>query len=85
MRNNDQSQVIKGAFFLSLAALFAKILSAFYRIPFQNMAGDMGFYVYQQVYPFYGVITILALYGFPVVLSRQVAEKKSTRQARGSK
>ncbi|GAF17686.1 LOW QUALITY PROTEIN: stage V sporulation protein B [Bacillus sp. JCM 19046] len=69
--------MIKGAFFLSLAALFAKILSAFYRIPFQNMAGDMGFYVYQQVYPFYGVITILALYGFPVVLSRQVAEKKA--------
>lgn len=69
--------MIKGAFFLSLAALFAKVLSAFYRIPFQNMAGDMGFYVYQQVYPFYGVITILALYGFPVVISRQIAEKKA--------
>lgn len=55
----------------------AKVLSAVYRIPFQNIAGDFGFYVYQQIYPFYGTIAILALYGFPVVISRQVAEKKA--------
>lgn len=73
----EKSQVVKGAFLLSIAALVTKIFSAIYRIPFQNMAGDMGFYVYQQVYPFFGMITILALYGFPVVLSRQIAEKKA--------
>jgi len=69
--------VLKGAFLLSVAALVTKLLSAVYRIPFQNLAGDLGFYVYQQVYPFFGMMTILALYGFPVVLSRQIAEKKA--------
>ncbi|WP_144557403.1 putative polysaccharide biosynthesis protein [Shouchella miscanthi] len=73
----NTSHVLKGAFLLSVAALVTKLLSAVYRIPFQNMAGDLGFYVYQQVYPFFGMMTILALYGFPVVLSRQIAEKKA--------
>ncbi|WP_059105300.1 putative polysaccharide biosynthesis protein [Shouchella shacheensis] len=73
----DNQSLIKGAMLLTLAALMAKILSAGYRIPFQNMAGDMGFYVYQQVYPFYGVMTTLALYGFPVVISRQLAQARA--------
>ncbi|KQL51638.1 MULTISPECIES: putative polysaccharide biosynthesis protein [Bacillaceae] len=73
----NTSHVLKGAFLLSVAALVTKLLSAVYRIPFQNLAGDLGFYVYQQVYPFFGMMTILALYGFPVVLSRQIAEKKA--------
>ncbi|WP_054709761.1 oligosaccharide flippase family protein [Bacillus sp. JCM 19041] len=77
MSKSNHSQVVKGALLLSLAALFAKVLSAVYRIPFQNLAGDYGFYVYQQTYPFYGMAMILALYGFPVVISRQVAEKKA--------
>ncbi len=71
--------MLKGALALSVAALIAKALSAGYRIPYQNMAGDLGYYVYQQVYPFYGLIVIVAMYGFPVVISRQVAEQ----QARG--
>ncbi|WP_078393333.1 putative polysaccharide biosynthesis protein [Shouchella patagoniensis] len=77
MSKSNHSEVVKGALLLSLAALFAKVLSAVYRIPFQNLAGDYGFYVYQQTYPFYGMAMILALYGFPVVISRQVAEKKA--------
>ena len=47
-------QMMQGALVLSLAAFIAKILSAVYRVPFQNMVGNTGFYVYQQVYPIYG-------------------------------
>ena len=46
-------QMMQGALVLSLAAFIAKILSAVYRVPFQNMVGNTGFYVYQQVYPIY--------------------------------
>jgi PST family polysaccharide transporter len=65
---------IKGAVLLAAAALFVKILSAIYRVPFQNIVGDTGFYIFQQVYPFYGISAGLAVSGFPVVLSRLVAE-----------
>lgn len=68
---------VKGALILTLAALMTKILSAMYRIPFQNMVGDVGFYIYQQVYPIYGVALVLSTTGYPVILSKLYAEQKN--------
>lgn len=68
------SDLFKGAFILTVAALITKILSAVYRIPFQNIVGDVGFYIYQQIYPFYGMAVVLATTGFPVVISKLYAE-----------
>ncbi|WP_246946039.1 putative polysaccharide biosynthesis protein [Bacillus pinisoli] len=65
-----------GAMLLTLAGLVSKVLSAIYRVPFQNIVGDIGFYIYQQVYPFYGIALALSLYGFPVVISKLLSEKK---------
>lgn len=73
-------QVVQGAIFLTIAGFISKVLSAIYRIPLQNLAGDIGFYVYQQVYPFIGTVMILSLYGFPLAVSSLVAETKQTGQ-----
>ncbi|EKN70320.1 polysaccharide biosynthesis protein [Neobacillus bataviensis LMG 21833] len=73
---NQSKSLFKGAFILTIAAILTKILSAFYRIPFQNIVGDIGFYIYQQVYPFYGMAIVLATTGFPVVISKLYAEQK---------
>lgn len=62
---------------MSCAGLAAKILSAFYRIPFQNIVGNAGFYVYQQVYPIYGIGMTFALSGFPVYISKLIAEQEN--------
>ncbi|CZR03564.1 putative polysaccharide biosynthesis protein [Trichococcus ilyis] len=82
MENNRLKQMMKGALLLSLAAFVTKILSAVYRVPFQNMVGNTGFYVYQQVYPIYGIGMTFALSGFPVFLSKMIAETadSATRQ-----
>lgn len=69
-------RVMQGAFILTIASFVAKILSALYRIPLQNLVGDEGFYVYQQVYPIYGIAMTLALSGLPQFISKYVAEKK---------
>lgn len=66
--------MMKGAFLLSIASFIAKILSAVYRVPFQNMVGNTGFYVYQQIYPLYGIGMTFALSGFPVFFSKTIAE-----------
>ncbi|MFD2444304.1 oligosaccharide flippase family protein [Bacillus sp. CGMCC 1.16607] len=71
----------KGAFILTLGALMTKILSAIYRVPFQNIVGDIGFYIYQQVYPFLGLALILSTYGFPVIISKQLMEFKVKQQS----
>lgn len=82
----DSKELVKGAMILTLAALISKILSAVYRVPFQNIVGDIGFYIYQQVYPFYGIVLVLSTYGFPVVISKlyteQQASGNSSRAAR---
>ena len=69
-------RVMHGAFILTIASFIAKVLSALYRIPLQNLVGDEGFYVYQQVYPIYGIAMTLALSGLPQFISKYVAERK---------
>lgn len=77
----DNSRVlIKGAFILTIAATITKVLSAVYRVPFQNIVGDIGFYIYQQVYPIYGLAIALTTYGFPVIISKLVAEAETTKE-----
>ncbi|SEO92047.1 polysaccharide transporter, PST family [Amphibacillus marinus] len=70
----EQRQFYRGAFLLTYAGLLSKLLSAMYRVPLQNITGDVGFYVYQQVYPFIGIATMLALYGFPAAISSLVVQ-----------
>ncbi|MGZ7898839.1 putative polysaccharide biosynthesis protein [Ligilactobacillus salivarius] len=74
MKNNF-GNVMKGAIILSGASFIAKILSAMYRIPFENMVGNLGFYVYQQVYPIYAIGMTFSLSGFPVFISKIIAEQ----------
>lgn len=75
--SNQSKAIVRGALTLTIAALITKILSAIYRIPFQNIVGDVGFYIYQQVYPFYGVALVLCTYGFPVIISKLYSERKN--------
>ncbi|MEW9502922.1 putative polysaccharide biosynthesis protein [Jeotgalibacillus marinus] len=74
--DRSSNEMIKGAAILTIAAIFSKILSALYRVPFQNIVGDTGFYIYQQVYPFYGIMLALCTYAFPVMISKIIAEKR---------
>lgn len=71
---NDSQSPYKGAIILTLAAFFVKILSAIYKVPFQNLTGDAGFYVYQQVYPLYGIAIVFSFSGLPVFISKVLSE-----------
>lgn len=74
VKKNNVSLAFQGAVILTIAGLITKVMSAAYRIPFQNIVGDIGFYIYQQVYPFYGMSIILATSGFPVVISKVMTD-----------
>lgn len=80
MRNDDHHfnqtyrQIVEGTAILSISSLVAKILSAVYRVPFQNLVGNVGFYTYQQVYPLYGLAVTISLTGMPVFISQVVAK-----------
>ncbi|MBO0440737.1 putative polysaccharide biosynthesis protein [Candidatus Enterococcus ikei] len=75
MAHKEMRTMMQGAVVLTVASFIAKVLSAVYRVPFQNLVGDEGFYVYQQVYPIYGIAMTLALSGLPQFISKVVAEQ----------
>lgn len=81
-KKEQSNNLIAGAGILTLTGLVAKILSALYRIPLQNLVGNRGFYVYQQVYPIYGIGVVLALSGWPLVISKLVSEQPDVQHAK---
>lgn len=78
-------QFVKGAAILGVAGLVSKLLGAVYRIPYQNIAGDIGLYVYMQVYPLYSTLLILATAGFPIAISKIVSERLAVGDALGAR
>ncbi|WP_281659558.1 polysaccharide biosynthesis protein [Halobacillus sp. Cin3] len=78
MTRTSTPSILKGAFILSMAGLISKVISAGYRVPLQNLTGDLGFYVYQQVYPILGMALVLALYGFPGAISKFISDRDHT-------
>lgn len=79
MAHKEMKTMMQGAVVLTIASFVAKVLSAVYRVPFQNLVGDEGFYVYQQVYPIYGIAMTLALTGLPQFISKIVAEQQTIK------
>lgn len=77
--------LLKGTAILATAALVSKVLGVIYRIPYQNITGNVGLYVYQQVYPLYSILLILATAGFPLAISKLVAERLALGDERGAK
>ncbi|MGY4110043.1 putative polysaccharide biosynthesis protein [Aeribacillus pallidus] len=68
------NKILQGAVLLTAAGIITKGLSAIYRVPYQNIVGDIGFYIYQQIYPFLAIVMVLSTTGFPVILSKLLNE-----------
>ncbi len=66
--------LLKGAAILGMATVISKLLGTLQKIPLQNIAGDEVFGIYNAVYPLYLFILTLASAGFPIAVSRFVAE-----------
>lgn len=67
----------KGVALLTIAALFVKVLSMVYRIPFQNLVGDQGFFIYQQVYPFVAVFMTWTSSGLAIAVSKMLVDESN--------
>lgn len=72
----------KGIALLTAAALFVKLLSMLYRIPFQNLVGDKGFFIYQQVYPFVAIFMTWTSSGLSIAISKMIADEALSNSSR---
>lgn len=61
-----------------ISGLVSKILAALYKIPYQNLVGDRGFYAYQQIYPLLAIISALSLTALPNVIASMAQKKASS-------
>ncbi len=71
-----KSKLVKGAFFVTAATFFVKILSIAYKIPYQNITGDKGFYIYQQMYPLFALVVAISGFSFPLAISESITQQK---------
>lgn len=72
----NTGKFIKGTLILSLAALLAKVLSAFFRVPLTALIGDVGMGYYGYGYPIYTLFTAIAIIGIPSTMAKLIAEKR---------
>ncbi|MDN4080800.1 polysaccharide biosynthesis protein [Paenibacillus polymyxa] len=72
--NRAASRLLRGAVILTMAAVASKLIGTLQKIPLQNIGGDGVFGIYNTVYPFYTLFITIAAAGFPVAVSKFVAE-----------
>ncbi len=65
---------IKGALILAGANFLVKIIGAFFKVPLYNLIGEDGNGVFNVAYQIYTFMFIIATAGFPIAVSKMVAE-----------
>ncbi len=74
--SKETGKFVKGALILSIAALVAKVLSAFFRIPLGDLIGNVGMGYYGYGYPIYTFFSSIAIVAIPSTMSKLVAERR---------
>lgn len=68
--HETQPTAFNGVVVLTVALIVVKVLSAIYRIPYQNILGDEGLYAYQQIYPIVALGVILTMNAIPSAVTQ---------------
>ena len=81
MKNKKQS-LIEGSYILLFTAIITKIIGAVFKIPLSSnyCLGDLGFGYFSAAYDLYLPISTLAISGFPVAISRIIADYVANRK-----
>lgn len=73
-KKRRQHSFMQGAAILVFATALVKVLGAIFRIPLANLIGETGMGYYSTAYDLYLPIYSLSMAGFPIAISRIVAE-----------
>lgn len=76
---------VHGAMLLAAAAIASKLLGSVYTIALQNIIGDHGMGLFQMAYPIYATLLAVATAGFPVAISKLVAERLAVSDVAGAR
>ena len=76
---------VQGALVLGIANLIVKIIGAFFKIPLTNLIGDDGMGYFNIAYQIYTFMFIVATAGFPIAISKMVAESTAKNHEQDAK
>ena len=82
MAEHKGQNYLHGAAILTVGVIIMKLLGFIYKIPLGNILGDEGYSMFISAYSIYYIFFTLATAGFPVALSRLVAEADANGRVR---
>ena len=71
---NSSQSFLQGALILMLGTLIVKVVSLLFKIPITNMLSEAAMSYFENAYTFFTLFSTLATAGFPVAISKIVAE-----------
>ncbi len=74
MEEKKTKSFVQGALILGIANLIVKVIGAFFKIPLNHLIGDDGMGYFNIAYQIYTFMFIIATAGFPIAISKMVAE-----------
>ena len=76
-KSEKRQNFLQGAALLSISVIIVKIIGAVYKIPLQNILGDVGFSYYNTAYRIYTLLLTISITGLPIATSRMISEAYS--------
>ncbi len=68
---------LHGATLLAAATIVVKVIGAIYKIPLQNILGNMGYSYFSSAYDIYTLLLLISTAGLPVAMSRMISQASS--------
>ncbi len=68
---------LHGATLLAAATVIVKLIGAVYKIPLQNILGNMGYSYFSSAYDIYTLLLLISTAGLPVAMSRMISQATS--------
>lgn len=73
LQKSKKQGMFEGAFILMFGGILVKIIGAMFKIPLQNLIGDIGTTYFTVAYEIYTWMYIIATAGLPVAISRMIS------------
>ncbi len=85
MSEKKSNSFIHGALILGIANLVVKVIGAVFKVPLINLIGDDGMGYFNVAYQIYTFMFIVATAGFPIAISKMVAESLAQNKEQEAK
>lgn len=84
-RKKSRQSYLQGALILMMGTLIVKVVSLLFKIPITNMLSEAAMSYFENAYTFFTLFSTLATAGFPVAISKIVAEYQVAGRYRDTK